>query len=783
MLRPIDANPGETYYFKTRSESFTATFVKTKPNGDLVFNKTDKGGRWYIDRKSYLFMRCRGGAVRVTAEDQQSIEPFTVEPGAFERIMPGDTKQVRARKTRYFKATVQHYYVTCMDEYSISASHPALKTFFKEHYETHKKFFGENTKVPGSSTLIMLARECGEKHFRPFGCFLNESGGDRTSGKWNDFVRILRVAMVTWYWSEHAPTFGAVKAWFNGEIAKERERRLALAAGDTVGDEMRRLSAERGTSPEYVPRLGDLSVPGDEADAGFDRPCDGTLRNWIDREAGLENIARREGRTVANRQLEAVSHHVQTLRPLECTVMDHTQIDLHVIVLDANGKVVGETFRPWLIIIMDVHTRMVLAARLSIEAPSLFTLYGGLKESLKPKEFLEHLNLEEAYYWSLDGFGKFRRMLVDNDLANVGRSLRATASSAGLNVSFAPVKTPTYKAIVERFFKTLNTKLWHEADGGVPEKPGVSDKDPREKARFTLMRAQEILWEYIIMDYHLDVHDELGIPPALQWKNSFKDYKRPLVDDMNVIENAFGRSAIRTLTTSGIEYRNEVFWHPELVTLVLNDLCHLSDNPRGTRAKNNSRSVLVEVVEHSDRTRIGIYNPARGEYVVIPNADPEHTGSYEDNVEERRKKNEATEEFFSRNKHAMNRAAIVASLTEGPTPVVDMSPTSPSSGQPVSNGNDGRSSPHELPIHKRDQIVIQRPGQSRGKRAASKKADKRQRDVVYSVENDPLSMALVPDTREAAENLIPAPAPSRFKVADKESYFERMKRELKVSRD
>ncbi len=795
MLNPVDASPGDKIYFKERrgSESFTAIFVKAKPNGDLVFDRVDRSGRYYIGRKDYLFMRVKGLAIKRSDETAQPSEDFAVEPAAFEPELPSDSKHVKARKKKYLKATIQHYYVRCMDEYSISASHDKINEFIDNHKEIHERNFGENAKAPGTSTLIRLARECGEKHFRPFNVFLNGSGGDRRSGLWIDFVLAHKRAAEQWYWSPHKPTPQAVKRWFNGEIARERKRRLALSAGDLLGDEMRQLSSPQ-TGPtaivppsEFVPTVEHLLLTGKDETGSFAAPTDQTIQNWIDRQATLENIARREGRQVANRQIEGVHPHVSALRPLECVVMDFTQIDLHTIVLDANGKIVGETFRPYLIVVIDVFSRMVLAATLSIDGPSLETLNAGLKQTLKPKDFLAYLNTDPAFHWAIDGWGLFKRMLVDNDLSNVGRSMRSSASAIGLNVSFAPVRTPQYKAIVERFFQTLNTSLWHEADGGVPEKPGVSKVDPRKTARFTLPQAQRLLWDWIATVYHLDVHSELELPPALVWKSSFETYNRPMADDMNVIENAFGRSETRTMTTSGIEYRNEFFCDPIIVTLFMDELCEHTSRPRGTKKKNNTRKLKIDVTELSDVTAISIYHPKRGQYYRMPNVDATRQGTYDHRVIERAQKNQQIEEFYGRNDLDINKAAIAARLTDKPLPIVDLS-VAVDLSRAASSGNDGRSSSREMAAHKRDQVVIQRTGKSRRK-ARSPKAAPQVDAPRVAVDRTPIidlratpNAALSPDPVEAAANvaaLAPAPRPP---ISDGRSILEQMRGEVKISR-
>ncbi|XAZ19503.1 transposase family protein (plasmid) [Sinorhizobium sp. B11] len=644
------------------------------------------------------------------------------------------------------------------------------------------KLFKKNQEfAPGASSLIRYCREYGEKHFRPFQFFLSNSGGDHKSGRWSNCIKVLKWTMQEWYWSPYAPSDRAVKGWFDGEVAKEKKRRLALELGDEAGDEMRRLMSELPS----VEHQGTVAIPealkidlaslskDDEEGANFTEPCPATLQNWIDAGATLENIARREGRTIANRQIEGVYHNaVVTHRPLECVVMDHTQVDMHVVVYDEKGNIKEETYRPWLIVVMDVHSRMVLAANLSIGSPSLQTLYAGLKQTLKPKYFLNHLNLGDAYAWSLDCFGLFKRMLVDNDLANTGRSLRSSAAAIGMRVSFAPVKTPPYKAVVERFFKTLNTNIWHEADGGVREKPGVSKVDPRITARFTIKEAQERLWNWIITVYHLDIHSELGMPPALKWKESLEKYTRPLVKDMRDIDGAFGKSGTRVFTRAGIEYRNEHFYDQDLTTQLLDDLAGLVKGPRGTRELNSTRGFEIDFTEQDTVRALSVFNPARGEYVDYPNRDPMKTGTYEDEVIERQKRNQKVDNFFSRNQLKINVADHLAGLKINPTPVVDVAAESAAL---AAAGKDGRSSAHNLAAKRRTELVEQRPAARRGSRSATIKAmetraaNKKRTDGTATEIHDDLrptappkkppvielrsSSAVAPNPADASENL------------------------------
>ena len=66
----------------------------------------------------------------------------------------------------------------------------------------------------------------------------------------------------------------------------------------------------------------------------------------------------------------AVPGEFTASRPLEVVQIDHTQVD--VIVVDAVSR--QSTGRPWLTLAIDVHTRMVVGAYLSLDEPSVVSV-------------------------------------------------------------------------------------------------------------------------------------------------------------------------------------------------------------------------------------------------------------------------------------------------------------------------------------------------------------------------------------------------------------------------
>ncbi len=735
MLAALDVEKGERYWFAVAGETFTATFIKLKSDGELAFKREDAPGRCNFARSDFMTLRGKGDAVRVREGQAQPRLP-SIEPDAFQPIAEGDSKNVIARKKKYLKAVTQQYYVTCIDEFGIPHSIKKIQKFLDSHLEEHKKL--GLSKMPGASTLLALCRECGQPGFRPIQLFLNGAGGDQKSTKWDQFILNSKALMIEMFYTFSKPLMSEAYAlgWFLKEIAAEQERREAV----------------NGPS---------LKVP-----------AKSTVMRWLVIGGTEENKQKRLGRTVTNRQMGGIVPHLSASRPLELVVMDHTQIDLHVVVLDEYGEVRDQTSRPWLMLVVDVYTRMILAANLTWENPSLYTLMEGLKQAVRPKAFLAKLATSPSLAYACDGFGKFDRMLVDNDLANVGQSMRMTAFSVGLNVALAAVKNPETKSIGERTFETLNLELWHQAFGGVRERPGVlKDDDPSGEARFTLDEAQDLLWWWIVNVYHVKVHDGISMAPARLWKESYQFWRRPMIDDMRLIDEVFAKTEERKLTRGGIRYENEIYHDPEMTSGLIRDLYRFNEKNLTGAKKNQSVSISVRVapLPDGDVSAIRLYNYARRDYVLLPNLDPEKRGTFAKEEVKRIENNRANEAFFPSRQVDVNRGKHLAKIAPHEHA---KSATLPET-----------SSPHGLPIHEAEQPMINRKSVQRGAAArkanAAKKKEKEaqriKRQMALPESQDAASMY---DHADAAANVSAIERPKEFSADEKAAMQAAMRLKL-----
>ena len=97
----------------------------------------------------------------------------------------------------------------------------------------------------------------------------------------------------------------------------------------------------------------------DCAAAGLKPPSMNAVRARISARSLRERTRAREGAAVAGDRFRLVKPGLRTERPLQVVQIDHTKVDV-MLVDDVTRACSG---RPWLTLVLDVHTRMVAGLR------------------------------------------------------------------------------------------------------------------------------------------------------------------------------------------------------------------------------------------------------------------------------------------------------------------------------------------------------------------------------------------------------------------------------------
>ena len=222
--------------------------------------------------------------------------------------------------------------------------------------------------------------------------------------------------------------------------------------------------------------------------------------------------------------------------------IDHTQID--VLVIDnrsENRNKHGET-RPFLTVTLEANSRCIVSARLAYEVPNSQMVGESLRRA-----FLDWGVPDEVW--------------VDNGKDFTSNHIRGAADDVEFELKVLPKRNPQLKGRVERFFRTLNTKLWSRIPGYVDS--NVEKRNPTVKAELTISEINKKLQAFID-EYHHMKHSSIDMSPIGFWNEYV--FARPInASKLNIL---LQKRESRKVQKKGIVYQGVTYWHENLGQLI-----------------------------------------------------------------------------------------------------------------------------------------------------------------------------------------------------------------------
>lgn len=235
---------------------------------------------------------------------------------------------------------------------------------------------------------------------------------------------------------------------------------------------------------------------------------------------------KRHGENAARRLDEVAGHYPGATYPLAVVQIDHTPLDVGI-VDSIHRRYLG---RPWLTLVMDVYSRVVLGFHISLNAPSSFSVGMALTHAILPKDLflnkhqeslervLHNLTPRDMPELSWDCWGKPVKIKADNGREFWSDMLKEACTRYHIVQEFRPLLKPNYGGHIERL---LGTVL-----GEVHSLPGTTSSNVRERgeyeaekeASFTLEGLEVWLTAYILGVYHQREHSSLGMTPMQKWE-------------------------------------------------------------------------------------------------------------------------------------------------------------------------------------------------------------------------------------------------------------------------
>ncbi|WP_047392905.1 helix-turn-helix domain-containing protein [Chitinibacter sp. ZOR0017] len=229
---------------------------------------------------------------------------------------------------------------------------------------------------------------------------------------------------------------------------------------------------------------------------------------WITQQ---ERLSRRKGARAASLQFDPNLGSIPDAEwPLALVQMDHTLLPV-MIVSDISRKSIK---RPWITLMIDVYSRMILGMYLTLDPPSAMSAGMCVSHAILPKEkWLHDLGVDVSWpCWGVMGC-----LHMDNAREFRGEMLRVACHEYDIDLNLRPVKKPEYGAHIERLMGTVSENLKHlpgATFSGIDEK---GDYDAENKATMTLSELEKWLI-LMIAHYHNSLHTGIGCTPLQKWK-------------------------------------------------------------------------------------------------------------------------------------------------------------------------------------------------------------------------------------------------------------------------
>lgn len=244
--------------------------------------------------------------------------------------------------------------------------------------------------------------------------------------------------------------------------------------------------------------------------AGVKVPNFKTVRRRVQARPATEVVTAREGRTVAEQRFRPVPGHLLTAWPLDVLQIDHTPVDL-IIVDDVARRPIG---RPWLTLVLDVHTRTVAGFLVSLDPPSTTSAALALAHAvLLKREWLAARSI--TLPWPVAGLP--RCVHVDNAREFHSQAFERGCRQHGIHLEYRPVQTPRYGGHIERLMGTLMGRIHALPGTTFSDIRTRGAADPEAAAVLTLGEFETVFALELLGPYHLEVHSALGIPPLAAW--------------------------------------------------------------------------------------------------------------------------------------------------------------------------------------------------------------------------------------------------------------------------
>jgi transposase InsO family protein len=292
------------------------------------------------------------------------------------------------------------------------------------------------------------------------------------------------------------------------------------------------------------------------AERGLSAPSEKTFRAEIKRRKEEIVVLARQGRRAVYGITEFQWYVDQSAprhgeRPFEIGHIDHTELDVELV----DSRTGANLGRPWLTILLDAYTRLVLAFFLTFDPPSYRSCMAVIRNAVR-----RHGRISKTIV--VDQGSDFESLYFEALLARLETHKKSRPAAKG-----------RFGSVIERFFGVNNQAFVHNLRGNSqslqrPRSMSPSH-DPRTLAVWTLPALIDAFEEFVDITYACLKHPALGMSPkeamarGLAMTGCRDHILIPYTEDFNRLcmpTTIAGKALVRS--GRGIKIKGIFYWHP-----------------------------------------------------------------------------------------------------------------------------------------------------------------------------------------------------------------------------
>lgn len=334
-------------------------------------------------------------------------------------------------------------------------------------------------------------------------------------------------------------------------------------------------------------------------------PDRSTIARRIDALEMRDRFTAKHGKRAAKHEFDQVGHMDYPKLSLERAEIDDTRIDI-IVIDEADSLPLG---RPTLTYCLDTAFRYPLGYYVGFEPASYYAVMECLYHAICPKLDICKLYHTEHKWLA---FGTPNTLIVDNARQFVGADLEDACELLGITLIYAPVRTPEFKAGIERKFGTLNSGLFHQIQGttfsNIFER---GDYESVQQAVISLSELEQMLNIFVVDIYAERFHRGLNGIPARRWEAAQPDFFPRFPANKEELLILLGKTDYRVIQRYGLEFLHLRYNHPDL-----------------SRLRKLLKGEPVKFKYHpGDLSRLYVRDPFERVYLEVPALDQEYTQS------------------------------------------------------------------------------------------------------------------------------------------------------------